>query len=71
MGSPSAQQQGGGARPAREAGDRILQFDGGLALADGRSFQAANLSQPGPIQMFGQTGAGLQLPFHPSPMPLA
>jgi len=70
MGSPAAQQQGRIAKATREAGDGVLQLDRGLALADGRAFQAADLSQTRPVQMFGQASAGLKMPLLPPPMPL-
>ena len=71
MGSPAVQQQGRVAVAAREAGDGVLQLDRGLTLADRRAFQAADLSQTGPVQMFGQAGAGLKMPLDPPSVPLA
>jgi hypothetical protein len=70
MGSPAVQQQGRVAGAACKAGDGVLQLDRGLALADGRAFQAADLSQTGPVQMFGQTSAGLKMALFPPSMPL-
>jgi len=71
MGSPAVQQQVRVAGATREAGDGVLQFDRGLALADSRAFQAADLTQTGPVQMIGQASAGLKMPLHPPSMPLA
>ena len=44
MGSPAAQQQVCVARAPRDAGDGVLHLDRGLAIADGRAFQATDLS---------------------------
>src|SRR5258708_22639878 len=71
MGLPAGHRQGGGAASAREAADGILHLGRLLALADGRAFQAADLRQTWPVQMLGQTRAGLEMPLHPSSVPLA
>jgi hypothetical protein len=70
MGSPAAQHQGRVVGATRETGDGVLQLDSGLALADGRAFQAADLSQTRPVQMFGQASAGLKMALLPPSMPL-
>jgi len=69
VGSPAAQQQGRIAGSAREAGDGVLHLDLSLALTDGRALQAADLSQTGPVEMFGQASAGLKMPLYAPSMP--
>ena len=70
MGLPTGHQQGRVAAPAREAADGILQLGRRFALAGGNAFQATDLSQTWPVQMLGQTRAGLEMPLHPSSVPL-
>jgi len=46
----------------RETADGVLNFDRCAAFALGRAFETADLSQAGPIEMPGQSRAGLQMP---------
>lgn len=48
----------------RKAADGVLDFDRGAALAASRAFQPADLGQAGPIEMPGQSRAGLQMPLN-------
>jgi hypothetical protein len=57
--TPMAQHKGGGGPWAAKAGDGVLDFDRHATLATGRAFQAANLCQTRPIEMLGQSRAGL------------
>jgi hypothetical protein len=63
MSAPAGEQLGGVGPLVRDAGDGELHFDGSLAVADRGPFQAADLSQAGPIEMLRQTRAGLQMPL--------
>jgi len=47
---------------ARKAGDGVLNLDRRAAFALGRTFETADLSQAGPIEMPGQPRTGLQMP---------
>lgn len=71
MGSPAGGQQGRVGTLAREAADGVLHLGRRFALADRRAFQAADLSEARPVQMLGQTCAGLKMPLDPSSMPFA
>lgn len=54
----------------RETADGVLNFDRRAAFALGRAFETANLSQTGPIEMPGQSRAGLQMPLNRAAVPL-
>ena len=54
----------------RKTADGVLDFDRGATLAAGRAFETANLPQTGPIEMPGQSRAGLQMPLDGAAMSL-
>jgi hypothetical protein len=56
---------------SRKAGDGVLDFNlWRMAFAFGRAFKTANLTQAGPIEMSGQSRAGLQMSLNNPPVPL-
>jgi hypothetical protein len=71
MALPAGHQQGRVGALAREAADRVLHLDRVLTLGVRAAFQAADLLQPGPVQMFGQASAGLEVPLYQSSVPFA
>ncbi len=71
MALPAGHQQGRAAALAREAADRVLHLDRVLTLGVRGAFQAADLLQAGPVKMFGQAGAGLEMPLYQSSVPFA
>jgi hypothetical protein len=70
MALPAGHQQGRAGALAREAADRVLHLDRVLILGVRGAFQAADLLQAGPVKMFGQAGAGLEMPLYSRPCPL-
>jgi hypothetical protein len=59
--TPMSQQNRRVSLPRGKAGDGVLDFDRRFALAPGCAFETANLAQAGPIEMPGQSRAGLQM----------
>ena len=57
--TPMRQQERRISQFAGQAGDGVLDFDRDATLAGGRAFEMENLAQAGPIEMFGQSRAGL------------
>ena len=70
MTTPMVVQKGGMGPLWRKTADRVLDFDRGATLAAGRAFETANLRQTGPIEMPGQSRAGLQMPLNRAAVPL-
>jgi hypothetical protein len=70
MTPPMVVQKGGVGLLSRKTADGELDFDRGATLAASRACETANLHQTGPIEMPGQSRAGLQMPLHRAAMPL-
>lgn len=68
---PADDEQGGVGAEAGETRDGILHLHRLAALREGGAFQPADLPQTGPVEMFGQAGAGLQMPLDPPSVALA
>lgn len=71
MPAPPSQELLRAGQRSRRAGDRVLDFGGPLAVTIDRAGQMANLLQPGPIELAGQSRAGLELAAFPSTVPFA
>jgi hypothetical protein len=71
MGLPTAHQQSRVGTLAREAADGMLHLGRRLALAVRGALQAADLTEARPVQMLGQTRAGLKMSLDSPPMPFA
>ena len=68
MTTPMANQKRRVSPFTRKTADGVLDFDRGETLAVGRAFEMANLPQTGPVEMPGQSGAGLQIPLDSATM---
>jgi len=69
--TPMANQKGRVGPGARKAGDGVLNLDRAATFAAGCALKSANLRHAGPIEMAGQSRAGLQVPLNSAAMPFA
>lgn len=60
--APEGKQQPGVSSLGSQAGDSMLHLDRFFAAALRDALQPTDLGQAGPVEMLGQTGAGLQMP---------
>ena len=63
MTTPMANQKRRVSPLTRKTADGVLNFDRGAVFVAGRAFQTASLCQTRPIEMPGQSRAGLQMPL--------